>query len=224
VPPVITAEETVYLCEGASAYFARGVTPADVVWSYSGVRPLIDDGSGKPEAATRGYSFEVDGDGQGVAPILSVFGGKITTYRELAREALDRLAPLLPVLGAPCRTADRPLPGGDFAMTGLPELTAGLARDYPFLPSLDAAAVDRIARAYGTDARRWLGAAQGAADLGQHFGAGLTGAEVDWMIAREWARDAEDVLWRRSKLGLRLDSIDLQALQSHIAARLERGE
>ena len=217
-PPRASDEEIAYLCDGANQYFKTRISPADVVWTYSGIRPLIDDGSGKPEAATRGYSFELHGGAdRNEPPIVSVFGGKITTYRELAREACDTLAPHLPVLRAPCRTADRPLPGGDFAMLGLADLTAGLAADFPFL---DAATVDRIARAYGTDARRWLGSAAGFNDLGAHFGAGLTAREVDWLVDQEWARHSDDILWRRTKLGLRIDAAGEQALSAYLTARL----
>ena len=215
-PPRASEEEIAYLCEGANGYFRTQITPADVVWTYSGIRPLIDDGSGKPEAATRGYSFEVDTGADGSAPLLSVFGGKITTYRELAREAVDQLAAALPGLAGRCTTAEHPLPGGDFAVQGLPEQMALLRRDYPFL---DDATVDRIARAYGTDARRWLGEAQGLNALGTHFGAGLTAAEVDWLVAREWAASADDILWRRTKLGLRIDAAGRAALEGYLASR-----
>lgn len=215
--PEASAEEIAYLCDGANGYFRTQITPADVVWTYSGVRPLIDDGSGKPEAATRGYTFEVNrGEGDD-APMLSVFGGKITTYRHLAADAVDQLARLVPTLTGADWTAQKPLPGGDFPVTGLAELTAGLARDYPFL---DAVTLDRIARAYGTDARRWLGEADGMNALGPHFGAGLTGAEVDWLITREWAMSAEDIAWRRTKLGLWLDSAQMAALDHYVAAHI----
>ena len=215
-PPRASDEEIAYLCEGANLYFKTQITPADVVWTYSGIRPLIDDGSGKPEAATRGYTFELDGGEGGDAPMLSIFGGKITTYRELAREAVDKLAPSLPVLGSPCRTGKAPLPGGDFPMTGLADQMARLSADYPFL---DAASVDRIARAYGLDAWSWLGKAQGFNSLGAHFGGGLTAAEVDWLMDREWAAEADDVLWRRSKLGLRVDAAGREALAAYMAGR-----
>ncbi len=216
--PKASDEEIAYLCEGANGYFQTQITPADVVWTYSGIRPLIDDGSGKPEAATRGYTFEIDGGENGTAPMLSVFGGKITTYRELAREAVDRLADTLPVLGNRCTTADVALSGGDFAVTGLPDQMVCLAADYPFL---DEATVDRIARAYGTDARRWLGEAQGLNALGVHFGSGLTAAEVDWLMDREWATSADDILWRRTKLGLRIDAAGREALSAYLAARVQ---
>ena len=205
-PIAASAEEVAYLCEGASRYFARPITPADVVWTYSGVRPLIDDGSGKPEAATRGYRLELSEPAAG-APLLSVYGGKITTSRHLAQEAVDLLVPRLAQLSGPAWTRTAPLPGGDFAIDGLDALKAGLAVDYGFLGTDD---IDRIARAYGTRARVWLGEAPGWQALGRDFGGGLTGAEVDYLRAQEWAVSAEDILWRRSKLGLRL-SKDQQA-------------
>ena len=207
-------EEIAYLCEGANHYFARPITPADVVWSYAGVRPLIDDGSGKPEAATRGYTFELDGPEEGAAPLLSVFGGKITTYRHLAAEAVDMLKPLLPALQGEDWTASARLPGGDFPMQGAPALAAGLGHDYPFL---ELAWADRITKAYGTLAREWLGGARSLADLGAHFGNGLTSAEVDYLVTREWARSAEDVLWRRTKLGLHFDAAQTRALERYLA-------
>ncbi|EQB01737.1 glycerol-3-phosphate dehydrogenase [Sphingobium baderi] len=197
-----SAQEVAYLCDGANRYFARAIAPADVIWTYAGVRPLVDDGSGKPEAATRGYRLDLQ-DGEGEARMLNVLGGKITTYRRLAVEAVDRLKPFLPSLSGKDWTAGAPLPGGDFPMTGLADLLSGLARDYPFL---DRGEVDRIGRAYGTAARRWLGDARRLDDLGIHFGHGLTQAEAHYLMTREWARTARDILWRRTKLGLRFDA------------------
>ena len=209
-----SAEEIAYLCEGANHYFAHAVSPADVVWSYAGVRPLIDDGSGKPEAATRGYTFELDG-GDGEPPLISVFGGKITTYRHLAAEAVELLKPMLAALAGEDWTASRPLPGGDFPRAGAQALAAGYARQYPFL---EAGWIDRLVKAYGTLARQWLGGARTLEDLGVHFGHGLTGAEVDYLIEQEWARTADDVLWRRTKLGLRLDGGQVKRLTAYVAS------
>jgi glycerol-3-phosphate dehydrogenase len=206
-------EEIAYLCEAANAYFAKAISPADVVWTYSGVRPLIDEGTGKPEAATRGYSFDLDLDASDGAPLLSVFGGKITTYRHLAKDAVEKLKPLVPALAGDDWTADAPLPGGDFPIQGLDDLKTGLARRYPFLA---AATVDRIARAYGTRAPLWLRDARTPQMLGQDFGHGLTSAEVDYLVASEWAKTAEDVLWRRTKLGLRLDAGQVAKLKSYL--------
>nr|WP_278254297.1 glycerol-3-phosphate dehydrogenase [Sphingobium sp. BYY-5] len=211
-----SAEEVAYLCEGANRYFARPITPDDVVWSYAGVRPLIDDGSARPEAATRGYRLELEAGGEGDAPLLHVLGGKITTYRHLAAEAVALLQPHLPALRGGDWTAKAPLPGGDFPMTGLADLIAGLARDYPFL---DAADADRIGRAYGTLARVWLGGARSRDDLGVHFGAGLSEAEVAYLVEREWARAKEDIIWRRTKLGLRLNAAQVAALDTWLKER-----
>ena len=211
-PVKASDEEIAYLCAGASEYFKTVVTPADVVWTYSGVRPLVDDGSGRPEAATRGYRLELSEPDKG-APLLSVYGGKITTYRHLAEEAVDLLRPRLPALRGKGWTRSAALPGGDFAIDGLDPLKAGLAADYPFLSAPD---VDRIARAYGTRARRWLGDAPGWQALGRDFGGGLTAAEVDYLRTEEWAVSAQDVLWRRSKLGLRLDTAQVAGLEAYL--------
>lgn len=204
-----SAEEIAYLCEGASRYFARTITPADVVWTYSGVRPLVSDGSDKPEAATRGYRLDLSGEAEG-APLLSVYGGKITTYRHLSEEAVDLLAPRLPALSGKGWTRREALPGGDFAIDGLDALIAAYAKGYPFLSADDA---DRIARAYGTRARLWLDR-----DQGRDFGGGLSQAEVDYLVAEEWAVTAEDVLWRRTKLGLRLSKEQVAALKDYLGA------
>ncbi|WP_309752118.1 glycerol-3-phosphate dehydrogenase C-terminal domain-containing protein, partial [Novosphingobium sp.] len=211
-PIAASEEEIAYLCEGASRYFAQSINPGDVVWTYSGVRPLIDDGSGKPEAATRGYRLELSDPAKG-APLLSVYGGKITTYRHLAEEAVDLLAPRLTALSGKTWTTSQPLPGGDFPVGALDVLMASLAAAYPFLGEAD---VDRITRAYGTHARTWLGEAQGWQALGRNFGAGLTTAEVDYLRTHEWAVSAEDVLWRRTKLGLRLSKPEQAALAEYL--------
>ncbi len=211
-----TADEIAYLCGSAGGYFRQKLTPADVVHSYAGVRPLVDDGSGRPEAASRGYHFDVDSGANGGAPILSVFGGKITTYRHLAESALARLSPFLPVLDGDSWTAGKPLPGGDFATDGAPALTAALAHDYPFL---EPAVVKRLVRSYGSRARCWLGNAMSSASLGADFGHGLSQAEVDYLITTEWARSAQDILWRRSKLGLWFTDAQQAALDEYIRAK-----
>jgi glycerol-3-phosphate dehydrogenase len=208
-----SAAEIEYLCEGVNRYFAHAITPADVVWSFAGVRPLIDDGSGRPEAATRGYRLDLSAPDEG-APLLSVYGGKITTYRHLAEEAVDLLAPRLTALSGPAWTASRPLPGGDFAVDGVRELAAQLQALHPFLTDHEAL---RIARAYGTRAHDWLGDAKDRADVGIDFGAGLSQAEVDYLRRVEWARTAEDVLWRRTKMGLRLDAAQVAGLADYLA-------
>jgi glycerol-3-phosphate dehydrogenase len=206
----ISGEETDYLCEAATACFAKPVHRSDIVWSYCGVRPLYDDGAGAAQAASREYVLEVD-EAPGAPPLLAIIGGKITTYRRLAEAVLERLAPYLPERHglAAGWTGAQPLPGGDFNVDGFDDLAAALARDYPFLQS---GHVRRLAHAYGTDARGMLGGAQSAADLGRSFGATLTEAEVRYLIAQEWARSADDVVWRRSKLGLRLTPAEIAGL------------
>lgn len=206
-------EEIAYLCEGASRFFKKPVTPADVVWTYSGVRPLVDDGSGKPEAATRGYRFDVSEVDEG-APILSVFGGKITTFRTLSQEAVDRMAERIPALGGAHWTDGKPLPGGDFAVGDVDDVIATLKRRYPFL---EPAWAQRLIRCYGTLAYEVLGDALDLAECGHHFGHGLTAREVRYLMAREWAVEADDVLWRRTKLGLRLDKGQQEDLRRFMA-------
>jgi glycerol-3-phosphate dehydrogenase len=203
-----SAEEVTYLCEGASRYFRKSVTPADVVWAYSGVRPLLDDGSGRPEAATRGYHFELSSPTEG-APILSVFGGKITTYRHLAEDAVAKLATRLPILAGAGWTGKTALPGGDFPVDGVPALIHRFARRYPFL---ERHWVERLVRSYGTLVEAMFGDAISLADCGQHFGHGLTEREVSYLITREWAMTTEDILWRRTKLGLRFSAAEVTAL------------
>jgi glycerol-3-phosphate dehydrogenase len=210
-----TADEIAYLCDAASGYFARTVSPADVTWSFAGVRPLHDDHVRDAKAASRDYIFEVDA-APGQAPLLSVFGGKITTYRRLAEAALDRLAPHLPAATRRRAgwTGQAPLPGGDFPVDGLAALAATLAAEFGFL---EPAHARRLAALYGTRAKAVLGAARTAADLGISFGATLTEAEVRYLMAQEWAQTAEDVLWRRTKLGLALKSGEAERLARFMA-------
>ena len=214
---VCSDEERDYLLAFASQYFKRPVTARDVIWSYSGVRPLYDDGAKSATAATRDYVLSLNTDGP---PLLSVFGGKITTYRRLAESALAKLAPFFPYAKGPW-TAGAPLPGGDFPHDGVGALIAGLRADYPFL---DAAWAGRLVRAYGVDARAILGAARSVADLGRDFGATLTEAEARWLMVHEFARRADDVVWRRTKLGLRLTSGQIDALDAYMAAAAAESE
>jgi glycerol-3-phosphate dehydrogenase len=196
------------------------VLPENVVWTYSGVRPLYDDGASEAKAATRDYVFELDTPG-GV-PLLSIYGGKITTYRRLAEEALERLSPYLRSAKANQGwTGKSPLPGGDMDVSAVAALSAELVRKYPFLATAHA---NRLAHAYGTRATKLLGNAKSMADLGQAFGATLTESEVRYLIANEWAGCAEDVVWRRSKLGLRLSAAEIAALEEWIAAHRTSGE
>jgi glycerol-3-phosphate dehydrogenase len=209
-----TDEEADYLCAAVSAYFRRPVGRDDIVWRFSGVRPLFDDGHKSATAATRDYVLRLDAP-QGEAPLLNVYGGKITTYRRLAEAALASLAPFFPQASAPW-TAGAPLPGGDFAPDAFDAEVTKLAERFPFL---EPARARRLVRAYGTEAATMLAGARQAADLGRNFGAGLTERELDWLIEREWAGTAEDVLWRRSKLGLRLGPAAAAELDAWMAAR-----
>ncbi|WP_026380800.1 glycerol-3-phosphate dehydrogenase [Afifella pfennigii] len=209
----IAAEEIDYLCEAASGYFTRAVKPTDVVWSFSGVRPLVDDGASAAQAATRDYVLDL-ADAEG-APALHVLGGKITTYRRLAEAALAKIERALGERrGAPW-TDGKPLPGGDFPQEGYDDLVARIAAERPGLPR---ALIARLVRAYGTETERLLGEASGPADLGRHFGAGLYQREVDYLRRHEWALTAEDVLWRRSKLGLRFSVPEVAALEAYLTA------
>ena len=207
--PECSEEERDYLLGFASEYFAKPVTKEDVVWSYSGVRPLYDDGASSASAATRDYVLTVN-QPDGTAPILNVFGGKITTYRKLAENALVDIAPFFPNLSGPW-TAGVPLPGGDLAVADVEDRLAQLLRDYPFLTPRWAL---RLFRAYGTEAWDMLGTAQSAADLGRDFGATLSEQELRWSIANEYTKTAEDMIWRRSKLGLRLSQKEIAALEA----------
>jgi len=208
-----TPAEARYLCDAVSDYFTEPVTPDQIVWTYSGVRPLSDDAAKSATAATRDYVLKVE-DAAGALPLLNVFGGKITTYRRLAEAALERLRPYYPRLG-PGWTADAPLPGGDFPHDGAETLIAGLSAAYPFLEPRQAR---RLVRSYGTLAPEVLGRAGSAAELGEDFGHGLTEREVRWLMHHLWARSAEDVLWRRSKLGLRMSGAEAARLDAFMAA------
>jgi glycerol-3-phosphate dehydrogenase len=215
IMPVISPEETRYLCSAASEYFRTPVLPGQVVWTYSGVRPLFDDGSKKAQEATRDYVLDLDAAG-GQAPLLNVFGGKITTYRHLSQEAVDLLGP---VLNGEKKswTRDATLPGGDFPVTGRAMLAQALMRQ---VSGLDEAMAHRLARTYGTRALVWLKEARSVAGLGVQFGAGLSAREVEYLVDNEWARTAEDICWRRTKLGLRLRPDEVKKLDAWLARRL----
>lgn len=194
----ISQEERDYLISVTNQHFHRQLKPADVVMDYAGVRPLLDDQSDSAQAVTRDYSFEIDTT-DGLPPLLSVFGGKITTYRKLAQAAVNKLAAFFPHAG-PQWTAEAPLPGGDFETTS--QLLQCLNTQYPWLPTPTA---QRYVRSYGTLCHRFLKDADSLDALGTHLGQGLYSAEVDYLIDREWASTSEDILWRRSKLGLHLN-------------------
>ena len=193
----ITGFEIQYLCDAVNRYFRRPVGREDVVWSFAGVRPLWDDAADDPSAVTRDYALELDG-GQGLPPLLAVFGGKITTYRSLAEKALEALAPHLPAMGPPW-TAAAALPGGDLKGDDFDTFRRRVRARWPWL---GVEIADRIARCYGTRVADMLGDAVDLPDLGRGFGAGLYQREVAYLVAQEWAETADDILWRRTKLGL----------------------
>jgi len=191
------ADEVSYLCGVINDHFRARISPADVIWSFSGVRALYDDGSKKPQDTPRDYLLALDA-AVGAAPLLTVHGGKLTTYRRLGEEALDRLGPLLGNV-RPAWTARSRLPGGDVAVDALARLVEQTQASWPFLAESHAR---RLVYSYGTRVDRILGGARNLADLGPVLGADLTGAEVRYLMAQEWAQTEDDVLWRRSKLGL----------------------
>jgi glycerol-3-phosphate dehydrogenase len=191
------ADEIVYLCGVVNEYFRASIGPADVVWAFASVRSLYDDGAHKPQDIGREYELILD-ERMGEAPLLTVYGGKITTYRRLAEDVLRQLAHLFPASRS--WTAPSPLPGGDFAYDGFEALVARTSQRWPFLTDDHA---QRLTHAYGTRVENVLANAARLDDLGQCFGAHLTAAEVRYLMQKEWAQTADDVLWRRSKLGLR---------------------
>jgi len=214
----ITPEEIDYLCAAVSDYFIRPVNSSDVVWTYSGVRPLFGDPAVAAQDATRDYVIKrasVDH-----APLINIFGGKITTYRRLAEKTLQSIGESIGARGAPW-TAQAPLPGGDFPDGDLSAFATNLRAQNPFLSE---ALARRLARSYGSLCREFLGDAQSLADLGPDFGAGLFRAEIDYLVEREWARTAEDILWRRTKLGLRCPPSAAAEIDAYLASRraLER--
>jgi glycerol-3-phosphate dehydrogenase len=193
--PVASDAEIAYLCRAVNRYLARPAQVRDVVWRYAGVRPLYDDGSSDPSAVTRDYTLRVD-DESGAAPVLSVFGGKITTYRRLAEQAMEQLAPYFPGL-KPAWTGRIPLPGSDFGTAARVEARDAFFAGHPRIPT---ATLRGIFRRHGTRAD----AVVGDGDLGESYGAGLTERELRYFVEHEWAQSSEDVLWRRTKCGLQM--------------------
>jgi glycerol-3-phosphate dehydrogenase len=211
----ISDAETKYLCDAASEYFAVPVKPGDIVWTYSGVRPLYDDGASKAQEATRDYVLKAEHpDGQ--APLINVFGGKITTYRRLGEHMLEKIEHFLGKKGKPW-TAGSHLPGGDFPVAGFDAQVGGLKRDYPFL---EMHLARRLTRLYGTRARTLLGLARSHADLGRKFGPDFYEAEVRYLIEHEWAVTAEDILWRRTKRGLSLSKEEAGGLEEYMKGQM----
>ena len=201
--------EVEYLCRAVNRYLAKPAQPRDVVWRYAGVRPLYDDGSSDPSSVTRDYTLRVD-DESGAVPVLSVFGGKITTYRNLAEEAIARLEPYFPAL-KPAWTGRSPLPGSDFGGVARVEARGAFFARHPRIPEDTLRA---IFRRHGTNAD----AVVGDGDLGESYGAGLTERELRYLVEHEWAQSAEDVLWRRTKAGLLMSD----SQRKRVAEVLER--
>jgi len=206
------AEEQAYLLDAVNRFLRVPVEADDIVWRYSGVRPLLADHHRAASQVTRDYRLELDTAG---APLLSVLGGKLTTYRALAEEALGRLSPSLPAMGAAWTAGGPPLPGGDGG--NAVQVAETLQRDHPHLPP---ALLQRLAASYGTRAIGLLAGAHALEALGRDHGGGLHERELDYLITHEWARTAEDVLWHRSHLGLRLDAAQRKALAATVQARV----
>jgi glycerol-3-phosphate dehydrogenase len=198
-----------------SEYFKRPVTREQIRWTYSGIRPLYDDGASKAQEATRDYVLKYDAP-VGEAPLLSVFGGKITTFRRLAETALAHIVPIFPTAGKPW-TGAASLPGGDFSFADADTIIAELQRKHSFMTARN---VRRIFRAYGTEAEGIFKGARFAQDMGKSFGL-LTEREIEYLRSREWAQTAEDILWRRSKLGLHLSDAEQETLRQYLTPGIE---
>ncbi|RVT91872.1 glycerol-3-phosphate dehydrogenase [Rhodovarius crocodyli] len=199
-----TEEEAAYLIEAVNRQFRRQLSMADIVWRYSGVRPLFDDGADDPSAVTRDYVLKLDEEGP---PLLSVYGGKITTFRHLAQDATTMIGRALGHVGTPW-TAGAMLPGGDLGGLGRDAFLAGMTRRYPWMPGME-----RLVRTHGAELPAVIGDAGSLADMGRHFGAGLTQREIDWMRDHEWAFTAQDILWRRTKLGLHMSEAERETVR-----------
>jgi len=216
----ISSEEIDYLCGAANEYFSQSIEAGDVVWSYSAIRPLFDDGASKAQEATRDYVLKVEGE-DGQAPLLNIFGGKITTYRKLSESAVEKIESFFGERQG-FSTNSVPLPGGDFEVTGFDIQVQSLKNKYPFLQNEHAR---HLVRHYGTKAYEILGKARSYDDLGEFFGGQLWACEVAYLVSREWALSAEDILWRRTKQGLRMKPGQVEALElflQNLDARAER--
>ncbi len=209
----ISSDEINYLCKVASDYFVKPTTPSDVVWTFAGVRALYDNRQLSAKDLSRDYLLVLDGD-SAKPPLLSIYGGKLTAARHLAEVALERIAPFLPM--NPAWTAHSSLPGGDFEWDGFEDLVAQTLTLWPFL---SAPYARRLLRAYGTRINYILGNAKSMSDLGACFGCGLTAAEVDYLMQYEWAKTADDILWLRSKLGIRFTNEQKQHLTTYMSGK-----
>ena len=197
---VITKSETNYLCTVINRYFKKQINAENVVWSYSGVRPLFDDSTNSASAVTRDYVFDIDGGDDGSPPLLSIFGGKITTYRKLAEHAVNKLKPIIGFANGPW-TRRKALPGGDISDASFETFLASVRNTYPWL---GAELATRLARHYGTRIHKLLDGAQGTNDLGEEVAPGMYERELSYLVRNEWARTGQDILWRRSKMGLHM--------------------
>ena len=204
-------DEARYICDAVNGYWARPVSPDDAVWSFAGVRPLFDDDAGDPSAITRDYVLDLQDEGS-QAPLLSVFGGKLTTYRRLAEQVLARLKPFFPAMGK-AWTATEPLPGGDMVGGDVQRLESALGDDYP---DLDQPWLRDLTRRHGTRTRDILSNVETPEGLGRDYGGGLFQREIDYLIDREWAETADDVLWRRTKCGLAMTDGERQAVADYM--------
>jgi len=213
----ISDEEIDYLCSAASEYFREPVTRDAIVWSYSGVRPLFDDHASAAQEATRDYVLRLDHP-EGAPGLLDVFGGKLTTHRRLSEDAVEKIETVIGKRGKPW-TKGAKLPGGDFAPTDFAGEVARTAARHLELPR---ELIQRLVRLYGTKTAVLLGDARTVTDLGEDFGAGLSAREVDYLIEHEWARSAEDILWRRTKLGLH--GADREKLENYLRTKAVGGE
>ena len=211
----ITTEETAYLCSAASEYFEKPLNVDDVIWSYSGVRPLYDDGATEAQEATRDYVLRVDKEGEELS-LINIFGGKITTYRKLSESMLTKIEGLIGAKGD-AWTAGSYLPGGNFKVSEFDELVHKLKNEYNFL---ETSLAERFIRSYGTNAWVLMDGVLKKADMGQEFGCSLYECEVNYLIEHEWAECADDIVWRRTKLGIKLSKEEKSILEKWISARV----
>ena len=216
-PPAITQGEIEYLCSAASEYLKDEITPEDIAWTFSGVRPLYNDGASKAQEATRDYVVRENSALGG--PLINVFGGKITTYRKLAEDVMTRVCGYLGQQDQPWTSGTR-LPGGHFPVDGYQALVEKISADYPFL---NAKLAQRLARLYGTDSFKLLAQKASVEELGEYFGGELYAAEVDYLVENEWVQQADDLLYRRTKLGLVLTEQEQSALNNYLAANSVSG-
>lgn len=213
----ISPQEVTYLCDAASEYFKEPILPEHIVWSYSGVRPLFDDGASAAQEATRDYVLREDGKGD-EARVINIFGGKITTYRRLAESMLEKIEDAIGSRN-PSWTANSTLTGGDFKVDEFEKIVADVQKKYAFL---EPALAWRLVRSYGTKAWQLLEGAASLEDMGPQFGGSLTGREVQYLMQNEWAQTAEDVVWRRSKLGIRLSEDQIANLDEWMRSSSEQ--